>query len=112
MNFPHVGHNEITKIFGNKWVVTSAWRVISIINIEGILYSIKSMLLKFLLELSEELGETESLDIIRDTKKIDKLFESTIGNMKGETINISIGSENVQSVNIGPNSSQNIAKGN
>lgn len=111
INIPHIIHNEITKFLGNNWVVSNAWQKISLNSVEGILNSIKSKLLTFLLELADEIGEQENIDIMEHKKKIDNLFDKTIGNLTGETINISIGTDNVQSVSTGDNAKVNVAKG-
>ncbi|RZK04201.1 MAG: hypothetical protein EOO46_17140 [Flavobacterium sp.] len=111
VNIPHVVHNEITKLLANNWVVDSAWLKISLTNVEGIISSIKSNLLTFLLEVADEIGEKENINIMEHKKKIDNLFDKTIGNLNGETINISIGTDNVQSVSTGDNAKVNVAKG-
>lgn len=111
MSIPHVIFNEITKILSNGWVVNSAWSTITPNSIEGILGSIKSDLLTFLLKLSEEIGENENIDIMVHKNKIDNLFDKTIGHLTGETVNITIGSDNIQSVNSGVNAKINISKG-
>lgn len=111
INIPHLVHSEITKLLRNGWVVSSAWQKISINSIEGIINSIKSKLLTFLLELADEIGEQENIDIMEHKKKIDNLFDKTIGNLTGETINISIGTDNIQSVNTGDKANVNVAKG-
>lgn len=111
INIPHIIHNEITKILSNNWVVDSAWQKISLNSIQGIISSIKSNLLTFLLELADEIGEKENIDIMEHKGKIDNLFDKTIGNLSGETINISIGSDNVQTVNTGDSAKINVAKG-
>jgi len=80
-------------------------------SIEGIISAIKSNLLTFLLELADEIGENENIDIMEHKKKIDNLFDKTIGNLSGETINISIGTDNVQAVSTGENVKLNVAKG-
>jgi hypothetical protein len=111
ITIPHIIHSEITKLLDNGWVVDSAWQKISLTSIEGIISSIKSNLLTFILELADEIGEKENINIMEHKKKIDNLFDKTIGNLTGETINISIGNENVQSVNVGDNTNSNVAKG-
>ena len=111
INIPHLIHNEITKLLGNGWVVDSAWQKISLNNVEGIISSIKSNLLNFLLELADEIGENENIEIMENKKKIDNLFDKTIGNLTGETVNITIGTDNVQTVNTGDNVKMNVAKG-
>ncbi|MEA5458225.1 hypothetical protein VB796_04215 [Arcicella sp. LKC2W] len=111
INIPHFIHNEITKLLSHGWVVDSAWQKISSNGVEGILSSIKSKLLTFMLELADEIGEKESINIMEHKNKINNLFDKTIGNLSGEIINISIGTDNVQSVNTGNNAKINIAKG-
>lgn len=111
INIPHIIHNEITKLLSNGWVVDSAWKKISLNSVEGILSSIKSNLLTFLLELADEIGEKENINIMEHKNKIDNLFDKTIGNLSGETINISIGTDNVQAVSTGDNAKLNVAKG-
>ncbi len=111
INIPHAIHSLITNVLSNGWIVDSAWQKISLSSVEGIISAIKSNLLKFLLELAEEIGEKENINIMEHKKKIDNLFDKTIGNLTGETINISIGTDNVQSINTGTNAKVNVAKG-
>lgn len=111
INIPHLIFNEITKLLTNDWVVDSAWQKITRNNIEGIISSIKSNLLTFLLELTDNIGENESIDFMKEEKKIDNLFDKTIGHLTGETVNITIGSDNIQTVSTGENAKLNIAKG-
>jgi len=101
---------KFNKIFGNEWVVNSAWSEISRTSLQGILSSIKSKLLTFVLELAEEIGEKENINIM-DKKKIDNLFDKTIGNVTGGTVNISIGSESIQTISTGENAVVNVTKG-
>lgn len=110
INIPHFVYNEITKLLTNDWVVDSAWQKISLNSIEGIISSIKSNLLTFLLELADEIGEKENIDIMEHKSKIDNLFDKTIGNLSGEIINISIGNDSVQSISTGDNAKLNISK--
>jgi hypothetical protein len=107
---PHTIFALFNKVFSNEWVVTSAWREIGHNSIEGILSSVKSKLLTFLLELAEEVGEKDNIEII-ESKKIDTLFDKTFGNISGETVNIFTGSDNIQSVNTGDKAVLNITKG-
>lgn len=111
IDIPHAIHKEITKLFENNWFVDTAWKSISLTSIEGIINSIKSNLLTFLLEVAEEIGENENINIMEHKKKIDSLFDQTIGNIIGENVNITIGNENLQSVNYGDSAKINIAKG-
>lgn len=107
---PYAIFTLFNKVFANEWIVTSAWREISQNSIEGILSSVKSKLLSFLLELAEKVGEKENIEIM-DKKKIDSLFDKTIGNISGETVNIYAGSDNIHSVSTGESAVINIAKG-
>ncbi|MBX7155043.1 MAG: hypothetical protein U0Y96_06790 [Candidatus Kapaibacterium sp.] len=108
---PHIIHSEISKLLSNGWVVDSAWQTISLNNVEGIISAIKSNLLTFLLELADEIGEKENIEIMEHKNRIDNIFDKTFGNLSGETINISIGSDNLQAVNTGDNAKLNVAKG-
>jgi hypothetical protein len=107
---PYAISTKFNVVFGNEWVVNTAWREISHTSLEGILGSIKSKLLTFVLELAEEIGEKENVNIM-DKKKIDNLFDKTIGNVSGGTVNISIGSESMQTINTGENAVLSITKG-
>jgi len=111
INIPHVIHREISKLFNNGWVVQFAWQNITINSLKGIISSIKSNLLTFLVELAEEIGETDKINFMEKKKDIDKLFDKTIGNISGENINITIGSDTNQTVNHGDNVNLNVAKG-
>ncbi len=111
INIPHKVHNEITNILENNWVIETAWKKIANNNIEGILSAIKSNLLTFMLQLVDEIGENENLDITSKKPKIDKIFDQTIGHLSGETVNITIGSDNIQTVSSGNNASINAATG-
>jgi len=111
VSIPHLIHTEISKILGNGWEVDSAWRKISPNSVEGILSSIKSKLLTFMLELVDELGENEKIDIMKDKKNIDKLFDKTIGQITGGTVNINLASDSVQAINLAEGANMNISKG-
>jgi len=111
INIPHIIFNEITKLLTNNWVIESAWQRITQNNIEGIISSIKSNLLTFVLELADEIGENENIDLINEEQKIDNLFDKTIGNLTGDTVNITIGSDNIQTLSTGKNAKMNVAKG-
>jgi len=111
INVPYRFQQKITKLLTNGWVVDSAWQKISLNSIEGIISSIKSNLLTFLLELADEIGQKENLNIMEHKNEIDNLFDKTIGNLTGENINISIGTDNLQTFNTGDNANLNVAKG-
>jgi hypothetical protein len=111
VGIPHLIHREISKLFKNSWEVESAWRVLSLNSIDGILSSIKSNLLTFMLELADELGENDKIDIMKDKKNIDKLFDKTIGQITGGTVNINLASDSVQAINLAEGANMNISKG-
>jgi len=110
-DIPFFVNNEITKVLTNDWHVDSAWQYFSLNSIEGIVSSIKSNLLTFLMELAEEIGENDNLNIKEDKKKIDNLFDKTIGNISASNVNILFGNENIQTTNSGDDSNLNIVKG-
>jgi hypothetical protein len=95
----------------NNWNVNAAWRLIPKSKIHGILIKIKSKLIDFLTEMSEEIGENKNLSILKGKLEVDHIFDHTIGQITGKTVNISIGSENLQQINVGNNSTSNVAKG-
>lgn len=110
-NIPYPILKQISKNLTNNWHVDSGWLRIPRNSIEGILHSIKSSVLKFLLELAEEIGEQENINFMDKKRNIDGLFDKTIGSITGENVHVSIGSDNIQSVNSGDNANMNIAKG-
>lgn len=111
IHISHIIHSQITKCLSNGWYVDSAWQKVSLTSIEGIIGSIKSSLLNFLLELNQEIGEKDNYSIMENKKDVDKLFEKTIGGITGETVNISIGDNSMQTVSQGDNAKMNVAKG-
>jgi hypothetical protein len=111
IDLPHSIHQQISGLYENNWYVERAWKVISISDIQGVISSIKSNLLNFLLELTQEIGEDARVNIMEHKKRIDHLFDQTIGNISGGNIHITIGNDNLQSVNYGERASINVAKG-
>lgn len=103
-------YSELSKFFGNDWMVSSAWKVLSLHTIRGVLDSIKSSLLQFLLEIAEEIGESDNIDIIKKKNIIDNLFEKNLGS-GGNTINIISGSNNIQAITSGDDNKTNITQG-
>ena len=85
-----------------------AWKVLSHHSIKGVLNSIKSNLLQFLLEIADELGEGENIDINKKENAINILFEKILGD--GNTYNIIAGSNNIQAVSSGNNNQNLIAR--
>ncbi|NLN26479.1 MAG: hypothetical protein GX163_12710 [Bacteroidetes bacterium] len=107
---PHIICQEFSKIM-SPWHVDSAWQKISLNSIEGILSTIKSTLLNFLLELNKEFGDNDNLSIMKKKEEINKIFNKTIGNISGEHINITLGNSTAQTINSGDNSITNVAVG-
>ncbi|MEP3374371.1 MAG: hypothetical protein ABJL43_10210 [Maribacter dokdonensis] len=110
VNLPYVVCQEFSKIM-EPWNVDSAWQKISLNSIEGIISTIKSTLLNFLLELNKEFGDNDNLSVMKKKKEINEIFDKTIGNISGEHINISFGNKTAQTTNTGDNSTTNIAAG-
>lgn len=107
----YVHHRHISAKIAGGWTVSSAWKTINSSSFGGIISSIKSNLLRFLLELADEIGEQDNVNIMSQEKKIDNLFKKTIGNISGDTVNISFGNDNMQTVNTGDRAKVNVAKG-
>lgn len=95
----------------NNWNVNAAWRLIPKSKIQGILTKIKSKLIDFLTEISEEIGENENLSILKGKQQVDHIFDHTIGRITSKTVNITIGSDNLQQINVGEYSTSSVAKG-
>ncbi len=94
----------------SPWEVIKAWKVIPPSAITGILSSIKSSLMNFLLELKEELGD-DKIPLMEKENKIDKIIEKNIGRIKAEHVNISFGDKNNQSSNSGNENQLQLASG-
>jgi len=110
VTLPHM----LCNLFSQKthpWIVDSVWRVINLNSIEGILTTIKSTLLNFLLELNKEFGDNDNLSIMKKKKEVNEIFNKTIGSISGEQINISLGNNSVQAINYGEKSIINAASG-
>jgi hypothetical protein len=110
VNLPHIICQEFSKIM-TPWHVDSAWQRIGLNSIEGILSTIKSTLLNFLLELNQEFGDNDNLSIMKKKKEVKEIFDKTIGNISGEHINITLGNNTAQTINSGDNSTTNVALG-
>jgi hypothetical protein len=111
INIPYAIFSLISQKLSNGWQVDGAWQKISITSVEGIISSIKSNLLNFLLEINEEIGGTGNFSIMDNKRKIDQVFERTIGSITGQTVNVTIGNENQQTVNTGAGAKLNTSKG-
>ena len=109
INIPSIYYNNLSKIFANDWKVTSAWKVLSHHSIKGVLDSIKSNLLQFMLDIADEIGEGDNVDIVKKENVINDLFTKNLGS--GNTFNINTGSDIVQTNIRGDNSKANIGKG-
>jgi len=93
-----------------NWEVIKAWKVIPSSSVTGILSTIKSNLLNFLLELKEELGD-EKIPLMNKKKEIRKLIDRNIGQIKADNVNISIGDKNLQNLTSGNNSKTQLSTG-
>lgn len=103
-------YNAISENYGPHYTsVISARQVISLNCVEGVISSIKSKLLQFMLDIADEIGEGDKIDIMKKKNIIDALFEKNLGD--GNTYNIITGSNNMQAVNSGDNSQTSIAQG-
>jgi hypothetical protein len=111
VNIPHIIQLEITRKLANGWQVDAAWQVLSKNSIEGILSSIKSNLIKFLLELNQEIGNDGNYSIMENKKDVDKLFDQTIGKISGKTVNINFGDNTQQNVSTGDSANINYSQG-
>lgn len=110
VNLPNAIAQEFTKIM-KPWHVDSAWQKISNNSIEGILSTIKSTLLNFLLELNKEFGDNDNLSIMKKKDEVESIFNKTIGTIKSDNVNISIGNKTAQAVNYGDKSQVNVGAG-
>lgn len=110
INLPHAIYSLFTDIISN-WAVDTACQRISINSIVGILSTVRSTLLNFLLELQTEFGERDYSKIFEKEATVDKIYRKTIGSISGNQIHISVGDENVQTTNYGDSSKFNINTG-
>lgn len=111
VSIPHYVYIHFNEILANNWQVDAAWQKISVNSLEGILSSVKSNLLNFLLELNEEIGDNDNYSIMENKKDVDNLFEKTIGNITGETVNVQIGNRHSKTVSSGDNANINTSQG-
>lgn len=98
-SIPYYAQAAITKTLTNYWHVESAWRLIASSYFDGVLNAIKSHLLDFFMQLNKEFGDKD-ISIMKDNKKVDDLFKSTIGSIQAENITLNLGDNN-QSLNTG-----------
>lgn len=103
-------YNAISKNYGPHYTsIISARQVVTLNSVDGVISSIKSKLLQFVLDIADEIGEGDNIDILKKKNLIDALFEKNLGS--GNTFNINTGSENTQVVSLGDNNQTQIAKG-
>ncbi len=95
----------------NSHRVQKAWKRCSVASIEGILSSIKSNLLDFLLGLDKEFNDNKNYSIMKKKEKAEEIFEETIGTISAETVNLSFGDQSVQTVNTGDDVKLNVGQG-
>lgn len=73
-------YNAISKNYDSNYTsVISAGQVVSLNSVEGVISSIKSKLIQFMLDIADEIGEGEKIDIVKKKSKIDDLFEIILG---------------------------------
>lgn len=105
ISIPTFIYPEIEKVIEDNCNIHQAWQQLNISALEGILESVKSYLLKFLLELKQEIGLTTEIDITK--LKIDNLFDRIMKLEKNIVINI----DNSETHIISDDSNINIIKG-
>lgn len=110
VNVPHYIISKISEIT-DPWHVDSAWKAISNNSLEGIISTIKSTLLNFLLELNKEFGDNDNLSIMKKKGEVQDIFDKTIGVINSDKVNISIGEKSSQSITYGDNSRINSSTG-
>lgn len=98
-NVPYSMQVEISKTLSNLWHIEESWRVVPISYFVGILSTIKSKLLDFVMELNETLGEGD-ISLLGQQQRVNDLFRNAIGSIQGETVNINIGDKN-NNLNVG-----------
>lgn len=92
------------------WEVIKAWKVIPPSSVTGILSTIKSNLLNFLIELKDELGD-ENIPLMENKREIKKLVDKNIYQIKADSVNISFGEKNIQNINSGDNNKTQLSTG-
>lgn len=115
INIPYWIQAQISETLPNNWFVQGAWRVIPSTYLEGILGTIKSNLLDFLMPLNKELG-TGNILLMENSKTIDDLFKNTIGSIQGKNVTVNFGNNNqnlytgeIKNSTISQNKSNNIS---
>lgn len=103
-------YNAISKNYGPHYTsIISAGQVVSLNSVEGVISSIKAKLLQFMLDIADEIGEGDKIDILKKKNKLDALFEKNLGD--GNTLNFITDSYNTQVVSSGDNNQTLIASG-
>ena len=108
---PHPIISLINDTLGNNFFTNDAWQEISPNFLRGILSSIKSHLLNFLLTLNDSITNDLDFSIMKNKKQIDDLFKKTIGNISAHTVNLSMGDSSPQMINSGEVKNANIQGG-
>lgn len=98
VNLPYAVNSKMQKFIKN-YQIEKSWREIQKGSLIGVISNLKNYLLNFLLELNKEIGSEKDFDILKKKKAMDEIFNRTIGSVSGQNINISIGSNNIQSSN-------------
>lgn len=93
------------------WAIDTAWQILTQNSIAGILSTIRSTLLNFLLELQSEFGEGDYTKLFKRESKVNDIYNKTIGSISGEKIHISVGNDNIQATNYGKDTKLNVGKG-
>jgi hypothetical protein len=110
VNLPHFICQEFSELT-SPWIVDTAWQKIPTNNIQGIISTVKSVLLNFLLELNKKIGNDSDLSILKKQNEVDEVFDKTIGSISGENVHITIGNKNMSSQNYGDSSHMVNAQG-
>lgn len=110
INVPHFICAKVTEMI-RPWGVDTAWQTLTQNSIEGILSTIRSTLLNFLLELQSEFGEGDYNKLFERESKVNDIYNKTIGSITGEKIHISVGNDNIQATNYGKDTKLNVGKG-
>lgn len=109
INVSYSFYGILSKSFANDWMVSSAWKVLSRHTIKGVIHSVKSKLLSFVLDVADEMGEGDKIDITAKKEVIDNLFDKNFGYIN--TMNIISGSNNTQTNITGDSNKTNVALG-
>ena len=101
----------IQKHIVHYWYIVDAWQEISRHSLQKIITSLRSNLIDYLQQLDENVDLDNLLSNKYEKEKIDKIFDKTIGTIKGKTVNITVGSDNQQNITVGEYSTINSIQG-